>query len=614
MIKRAVIDKFISLSLNPVPVAKGTKVPIRKNHQEPITIEELDNLRFEEIGISTGYSSLNLEALDFDLKNVEDPKEFMESFNKMIPTELYNKLVIQSTPSGGLHYLYRCDVIESNQKLSRNQEGAATIETRGIGGYIKCSPSEGYKLVSTKTFSDISFISENERRFLFIVAKQKDELNKKDVHKRFSQEDFTDFKRFHDYNSDAQIGIDLLEDAGWTYHSTNGEWYNLTRPDSKSGELHGGYNTEALFFQCFSTAQDTFEEKRGYNNHHLFAELKHDGNYKKAYAVLYEQGYGKDDEEEEDDEPSFISDAETENEYLEQARKGEIPIGASTGWSALDENLRFKKNSFVFWLGLDNVGKSVLLSSVMVASNIIHGYKWGISSPESPVTITRRNLIEAESGVRIDGLKDDEEEYKKLLRKSRHSFYIIKNDKHLTIDDVLRRGKLLYQRYGIDFLLIDPYSFYAGSGNFSDDTEVLSKIRVFCQNYCSVVVVDHPYTGFTRVAKDENGYIRIPTKYDASGGNSKANRCDDFVCVHRIVNHPDSDIRKTMQISVQKVKDKSTGGKPHLDSQYTSLVYEKRNGFIGYWDENGNNPMYKALMSRNNVKEEIKKLTPEEAF
>jgi len=112
----------------------------------------------------------------------------------------------------------------------------------------------------------------------------------------------------------------------------------------------------------------------------------------------------------------------------------------------------------------------------------------------------------------------------------------------------------------------------------------------------------------------EDGYIRIPTKYDASGGNSKANRCDDFISAHRVINHPESDVRRTMQISVQKVKDKSTGGQPHIDGEYTSLIYETRNGFTGYWDSNGDNPMYQAKVARLGVKTEVRRMSPEDAF
>jgi hypothetical protein len=99
----------------------------------------------------------------------------------------------------------------------------------------------------------------------------------------------------------------------------------------------------------------------------------------------------------------------------------------------------------------------------------------------------------------------------------------------------------------------------------------------------------------------------MPTKYDASGGNSKANRCDDFISTHRVINHDDSRVRRTMQISVQKIKDKSTGGQPHIDGEYTQLIYEERDGFTGYWDTNGDNPMYKALKSRVNVSSRMSK-------
>ncbi len=613
MIKKSLIKRYIELSLNPVPVKKGTKVPIREKHTTVFTLDEVDKYNFEEIGISTGYASMNLEALDFDLKNTDNPDEFIISFENMIPEVLLSKLVISSTPSGGRHYIYRCKDIEANQKLARNMEGAATIETRGIGGYIKCYPSEGYSFISEKKFNEIPYITVQERNFLLNICRQKDKLAKRDIYKKYSTEDLDHLKKFPDFNKDPDVGINLLKEAGWTYHSEHGEWYNMTRPDSESGELHGGYNTEGMFFQTFSTAQDVFEERRGYNNHHIYAELICDGNYKKAYRQLFDQGFGVDEENEDDEkELSFISNFESENEYLEQARKGEIPLGVSLGWSKLDDNFRLKKNQFYFFLGLDNIGKSTIISSMQAATKVLYNYKWGISSPEAMVEVTRRNLIEAEIGKKIDEL--DKDTYNKLLINSRDYFYIINNDKHYTIDEILKKGRKLYQRYGIDFFLIDPFSFYSGSGNFSEDNEILSKIRVFCQNYCSVIVIDHPYTGFTRVAKGADGFLRIPTKYDASGGNAKANRCDDFVSFHRIINHPDIDIRKTMQISVQKVKDKSTGGKPHASNEWSELIYERRDGFLGYWDIEGNNPMYQYLKSKEGVTEKLKYMTPEEAF
>ena len=612
---RSVANRLLELKLNPVPVVKGSKVPTRKCHTELITKEEIKKYDFSELGISTGYSSLNLEVLDFDLKNTEEPEDYMNRYKQLIPKELFKKLVIQSTPSGGYHYLYRCPIIEANQKLARNKKGAAVIETRGIGGYIKSYPSEGYEMIQN-TFADIKVLDESERNLLINLAKQKDKLASRDIHKRYSSEDKKQFKVFPDYNENSDVGIGLLEDNGWVFHSENGDWYNLTRPNSKSGDLHGGYNRADFFFQTFSTGQDTFEGGRGYNNHHLFAELECGGNYPQAYAKLHERGLGVGGGEgdEDDSDINFLSDEIDEDIYLEQARKGEIPLGYSLGWRDLDSNWRLKKNSFIFILGLDNIGKSTLLSTLMVSTKVQYGYKWGISSPESNNSVTRRNLIEAESGRLIKSFKDSPTLYHKYLTESRKHFHIIQNKEHWTIDQILEKGKILFEKYGIDFLLIDPFSFYSGSGNFSDDTDILSKIRVFCENYCSVLVIDHPFTGFTRVGKDEHGYLRMPTKYEIAGGNSKANRCDDFISTHRIVNHTDNEVRKTMMVSVQKVKDKSTGGEPHTEGEYTQLIYEERDGFLGYWDTNGDNPLYAAIKSRQGVRAQMKGITPAEAF
>src|SRR5690606_29695410 len=172
-------------------------------------------------------------------------------------------------------------------------------------------------------------------------------------------------------------------------------------------------------------------------------------------------GYGTDEIKDDEEPEDFISSFDEENEYLDQARKGEIPLGVSLGWNCLDDFFRLKKNTFYFFVGLDNIGKSTLLSSIMVATKTLHGYKWGISSPEALIYTTRRNLIEAQIGKEIKSLANNTEEYRKLLVESREYFHIIKNEKHYTIDEVLEKGKILYQKYGIDFLIIDPFSFYS---------------------------------------------------------------------------------------------------------------------------------------------------------
>ena len=95
MIKSSIVRRLIELNLNPVPVKLGSKEPTRKNWTERMTLDEVDSFTFGEIGIATGYASLNLEALDFDLDKVEDPSVFMDAYNRMVPDKLLSKLVKQ---------------------------------------------------------------------------------------------------------------------------------------------------------------------------------------------------------------------------------------------------------------------------------------------------------------------------------------------------------------------------------------------------------------------------------------------------------------------------------------------------------------------------------------
>lgn len=609
---RKIAKNYLELGLNPLPILNSSKAPLIKDHNTvKMTVEEIDKHNFEAIGVSTGLISEGLEAIDFDLKNAEHPEAVMEVFKSKVPTPLLKKLVVQRTQSGGYHFIYRCEDVSSSKKLAKNPEGKAIIETRGEGGLIKCYPSKGYELLQG-SFDKIPIITPEERLSLFISAKMLNQTMKKDAMKRASREDLQAFKKFPKYNEDPDIGVKLLEEAGWKFKNEDSEWINFTRPDSRSGDIHAGYHKDGKFFFCFSTAQDMFEEEKPYNNHALYAMIKCGGNYAKAYAQLFEQGYGVETEkkskiqQEEDDwqvkldNLTFLSDDIEENTYLEQARKNEIEQGLTTGWRALDEFFRLKRNSVNIGLGLDGVGKSVLMLALANASNVLHDWKWGMVMPENKTAMSRRRLVESKYGRDITQF-EDEKLFWKYIQDSREYFKIISNKKHYSIKDVLEMGKRLYEFYGIDALLIDPYNFFKveGSNAHGHNNEILSLLRVFSETYCSIYVMAHPNSTAARTNLDEEGYRRPPSKYDIQGGADFPFRVDDFFITHRLVNHEDNEVRRTMQFIVDKLKETETGGKVHNKGEYTPLIYETRDGFTGYWDEYGDNPMYKALLNKN---------------
>ena len=624
---KEIARQYMSCGLNPLPIAKGEKRPLNENHNTVrITEEDIESYPYDAIGVSTGIISGGLEAIDFDLKNAKDPKLVMDIFKSKIPVKLLKKLVVQRTVSGGFHMIYRCEDISSSKKLAKNADGLAIIETRGEGGLIKCFPSEGYTLIQG-SFEAIPIITPEERLSLFISAKMLNETIIKDASKRMRSEDRKKFDKFPTYNNDINIGIELLEKHGWTVFNEDSEWVNLTRPNKTDG-ISAGYHRDGKFLYVFSSSTN-FDEERPYNNHAIFAELECDGKYDVAYAKLYEDGHGiegdsvsksKDEEEEEDWEESlenlsFLSDSIEENSYLDQARKGEINQGLSTGWADIDEYYRFKPNSLNIGLGYDGVGKSVFMLSMAAASHILHDWKWGMVMPENRTAMSRRRLVETLSGRSIDSFKESPILFEKYLQQSREAFHIISNKKHYSIKDVIEMGKRLYEVEGINCLLIDPYNFFKVEGNaYSHNNEILSELRVFAEQYCAVQIMAHPSSTSPRTNIDEYGYLKPPSKYSIQGGADFPYRVDDFFVVHRVVNHTDYEVKRTMQFIVEKVKEVETGGQRHNKDEYSELIYEERNGFLGYWDTKGNNPMYAAIKSRQGVRAQMKGMTPAEAF
>jgi hypothetical protein len=235
--------------------------------------------------------------------------------------------------------------------------------------------------------------------------------------------------------------------------------------------------------------------------------------------------------------------------------------------------------------------------------------------PENKTAVTRQRTIELKTGKVVKFFKDDPDGFDRHAKHSRENFNIISNKKHYSMDDVIEMGKRLYEVKGINALLIDPFNFFKVEGDaYGHNNKILSQLRVFAESYCSVYVMAHPSSFAPRNSKDEEGYMTAPNKYSIQGGADFPYRVDDFFVNHRIVNHSDVEVRRTMQFIQEKVKEIETGGKVHTNGEYSSLIYESRNGFLGYWGENGDNPMYKAQMSRLGVRAQMKRMTPEEAF
>lgn len=283
---------------------KYEKTPIRKAWNESImSAAEWAIMKPQAVGILTGNLNQNLEVIDFDLKHDLSGKvwEDYTSIMQDNAPELWSKLVIQKTISGGYHIIYRCEFIDKNQHLAREEKGKdAIIETRGQdqgrGSYIVVAPTEGYELIQG-SFFNIPTITREERHILFAVARTFD-LQPVDLVSEIKQQRYTPPPQgtnnscFKDYNERATVEDlrTILEDNFWTVHSKDHEKIFFTRPNG-SGKSANLLTSRRVLYVWSNNAEKLPVQEPIWPAK-LFILLCHDGNEDAAREDLFNKGYG----------------------------------------------------------------------------------------------------------------------------------------------------------------------------------------------------------------------------------------------------------------------------------------------------------------------------------
>jgi hypothetical protein len=137
-----IAKRYLGAGLSVIPVTRGKKPSIsswKPYQSQRATPEEVD--QWSESPRTLGYAivcgkvSGNLEVIDID--DTAAKEQFLQGLDD--DPVLKSRLVMVDTPKGGLHIYYRCDQIEGNQKLARDEQDGQSrilIETRGDGGYV----------------------------------------------------------------------------------------------------------------------------------------------------------------------------------------------------------------------------------------------------------------------------------------------------------------------------------------------------------------------------------------------------------------------------------------------------------------------------------------------
>lgn len=290
------IRSYLSAGLSPVPIKIKDKYPSmlrewRSYMKRPATAQEAGlwavykNTSEYGCGIICGAVSGNLEVIDFDnhLNNAEEIFNEYTNFEDVAAVIRRHDIPIESTPSGGYHIFYRCETIEGNQKLAK-QEKTAIIETRGEGGLIVTAPTRGYTLLAGN-LCEIPVISSEERDTLLSFARafNQVEVVPEPVHTSSAPTPESEVRPGDFYNDNCAGDVPaILTAAGWQH--LGGKYWR--RPGKKTGVSATFGHVAPNTFYCFTSNGHPFEENRTYKPFSVFAMLEHGGDFSAAARTL----------------------------------------------------------------------------------------------------------------------------------------------------------------------------------------------------------------------------------------------------------------------------------------------------------------------------------------
>jgi energy-coupling factor transporter ATP-binding protein EcfA2 len=255
---------------------------------------------------------------------------------------------------------------------------------------------------------------------------------------------------------------------------------------------------------------------------------------------------------------------------LKKVRSGQIKEGLKLGIKEIDEHFRFKHGNFNVILGHANVGKTTVILYLMLLYTIKHKTRWLVFSSENEPYSLIRKLVEFIEGKPINKIEEDAFNAK-ISYINDHFKFVDPNDLY-TYKRVLELAQYVKDAWDYDGLMIDPYNslmkdkdVLRGLSGHEYDYQATSEMRIFCKkNNISIWLNTHAATEALRKKHGNTehyaGHPIPPMASDVEGGGKFVNRADDFIVIHRYIQHPTDWMYS--HIHVRKVKDIDTGGRP----------------------------------------------------
>ena len=227
-----------------------------------------------------------------------------------------------------------------------------------------------------------------------------------------------------------------------------------------------------------------------------------------------------------------------------------VQVGEKTGVDAMDKNLSWMRGHQNCWTGWANDGKTTFIQYLMIMKSLSDEWKWCIWSPE----MKQANFVDGKIKEHFNGLAYEmmttisgKTPYKFIHKKygtplmsmdeiqfvkewiSKH--FIFLDPVQTDIDYVIEMHKRIYEKYGFDGFLLDPYKNIKAEIGKRDDqhlSDVFARVKDSCIATNSVFNwIAHPKSNVTRVRmKDDKPQIAVCNQYMLSGGAAWDNSMD----------------------------------------------------------------------------------------
>lgn len=295
----AAAQSLLDNGLHVIPLKVGAKTPhdmikdIGKIRQNPINNHNVEFF-FARDGVDIGIMlRKNMEVIDVDSKNKEGLSEAFIFALRHGWQELYDKLVISRTPTGGLHILYTSELIGGDTVLARKNASphpVGLIEriSESNKNYIKCCPSIGYTFIQGNPI-DMPYLDAEERTWLCGLAASFNELIIPEATKVDSERSDSPWTVYNEKN-DWQWILSELKDRGWGEIMDLNDKVILKRPGASP--QHSAYlwkDSNTLY--VFSSSSE-FTPEKSYTPFGVYCHLYHDNNIASACKALAKEGIG----------------------------------------------------------------------------------------------------------------------------------------------------------------------------------------------------------------------------------------------------------------------------------------------------------------------------------